>query len=229
MTTLELHRRPEVMGGLYARLTDAVEHCEDTGNFREFLDWALLAVDQDRYADIHKRHIRDAPEIAKYLNFVWFARHKFAQLKRIGCAQGTAPKRILDLGCGPCHLGLAARYFGHETVGLDAPLAEPHLYTELCDLFHVKKYTHRMAANVPLPRLLLGSFDYVTCTMTEFDLDPVWSVDDWNWFVHDARRLLRADGHLYVTLTSNVNRPRAVWDYFEAKARWKSGHHAFVL
>jgi SAM-dependent methyltransferase len=229
MTTLELHRRPEVIRGLYARLDEAVAQADDAGEFRSFLDWSLTSVDRERYADIHLRHIRDEPETAKYLNFVWFARHKFAQLKRIGCAQGTSRKRILDLGCGPCHLGLAARYFGHETVGLDAPLAEPHLYTELCALFGVKKYTHRMGPNVPLPRLLLGSFDYVTCTMTEFDLYPVWTVEEWKWFVNDARRLLRTDGYLYVTLTSNRRRPHEVWEYFERTARWKSGHHAFVL
>ena len=192
--------------------------------FRQCLQWIAKTIDVERYAAIQQRFI--GAKHSKYLDLVWYARHKFQKMHRIGVHRGAPPRRILDLGCGPGHLGLIARYGGHEVLGLDQPFEEPHLYTALCGLFGIAKIEHRIQAFQPLPRV--GEFDRVTATVTKFDLDPLWGLDAWRFFIDDARSMLRAGGRVYITLTSSKERPAEVFDFLAGAARW-SKQRAFLI
>lgn len=220
----------EVLAGISLPLQQAIHEAlaTSTREERDMLEWVGGFVDEDRHRAIAARHAADHYQVRKYLNLVYWCRHKFGQLPRFGAGPGrTRTLRILDIGCGPGHLGLVARANGHQVIGIDAPLDEPHLYTELCQLFGVEKRTHWMAPQHALPDL--GKFDRIVSTMTEFDLYPAWDIDDWLFFFADAGRHLAPGGQIYITLTSSPARPPAVWEYFARTCKWSSGHHAFLF
>lgn len=221
--------RHDVAEGASKRLDLAIAEAMPTCTRDQWrlLTWIRDELNIESYSLLQHR-FRDEPyQIRKYLNLVFWAHHKFSQLDRFGCGAGSTPKRILDIGCGPGHLGLVARHFGHTVVGIDQPFEEPHLYTELCRFFGIEKVPHQVRAGARLP--YLGKFDVITATMVEFDLDPVWQLEHWCYLLDDMRSMLVTGGQIYVTLTSAEERPREVWDHFTSMARWSSGHHAFLI
>lgn len=196
-------------------------------NGTPFGDWLIARMDLDKFADL-ERQFRGTRG-AKYLDVMRRAQMSFGQLRRFGCAATKRPQRILDIGCGPSYLGVAALFYGHVTRGLDMPLREPHVYTALCAFFGMKKVIHKVTRDTVLPDV--GVFDVITSTVTQFDCERAhpWSVQDWQAFIKDARSHLTPDGRLYVTLTHSEARPREVWDFFRATSRWHNQHQAFLL
>lgn len=224
--------KQEVIDGAEQRLDMALSDALRTASIAQadLLRWLRTQLDHIEYSRIQHRFRSEPYQVRKYLNLVYWIHHKFGQLDRFAAglqADSWRELRILDIGCGPGHLGLAARYCGHHTIGLDMPLPEPHLYTRLCKFFGVEKHPHRLMPMTPLPQL--GTFDRITATMVEFDLAPLWDVTAWNYFLDCCRSQLAPGGRIYITLTSNEARPREVWNWFEKSCRWSSGHHAFLF
>jgi SAM-dependent methyltransferase len=153
----------------------------------------------------------------KFLNFTHYARNKMAQVRRLGLHQGP-PKRILDIGCGPGHFQLIAKYFGHEAVGLDLPVSPDHVFNGLREFFEISKIDHRITAMQPLPAFS-ERFDLVTVFLTQFDFyekDRPWDAAPWRFFVDNiCDTLLKPKGTLYFTLTSSP-RPPDVLQYLES-------------
>jgi len=198
-----------------------------------FFNWALWNLDADAYAAIQNKHIdmerESGSAICKFLNFPHYCRRKMGQLHRLGLHRGS-PKRILDIGCGPGHFQLMAKYFGHEAIGLDLPFEAGHLYNALCEFFGVRKIDHRIEAMQPLPAFA-ARFDLVTAFITQFDFDDEnrpWNVRSWRFFVDDVcDNLLRSNGVLYLTLTGG-DRPKEVWQYLGSVAEWTHRHAIMI-
>ena len=174
--------------------------------------------DTDLYHDIQAAHLktetigRDGNRL-KYLDTPTWAGGKFDHALRLGLHK-SPPMRVLDLGVGPGHFQMVAEYFGHETLGLDIPLASQaasvkrHVYDDLCDFFGVRKIDHRILARTALPRLF-GRFDLVTSFMTCFSTHAKagapWTVQDWTFLLKDLRdNVLAEEGQIYLNLTPGV-------------------------
>jgi len=66
-------------------------------------------------------------------------------------AARSAPKRVLDLGCGGGFFLFILKGLGHSVLGLDVGLVS--LFTELLELFGVPRVVWRIEAFEPLPDL----------------------------------------------------------------------------
>ena len=244
-----IHPKLEVNEGIFARLDHAIRaelvrlgneaSTEESIALTGFFHWALENLDPDAYAYIQNRFIapyvgRDTPSssgspTSKFLNFTYYVKSKMPQIHRLGLHK-CPPKRILDIGCGPGHFQLLAKYFGHDAIGIDVPLEQDDLFNVLCEYFSVRKLDHRIQPMQCLPDL--GMFDFATIFLAQFDFDKdkrPWDVNFWHYFVeHISTDLLKADGVLYLTLTSR-KRPPEVWDYLESVAEWTHNSRAVLI
>ena len=226
-----IHPNPEVNEGIFARLDDAIRAAlfglsreaptEDNMLLQSFFNWALWNLDADAYAAIQNKCIdmwrNGSLDTYKFLNLPFYVKRKMRQLRRLGLHQGP-PKRILDIGCGPGHFQLMAKYFGHEGVGMDLPFQADHFFNALCGFFGVPKMDYRIEPMQPLPTLP-ERFDLVTIFLTQFDFNKdytPWNVQYWRFFVDDVcNNILKPDGVLYFTLTSEP-RPTEVLQYLKS-------------
>ena len=112
----------------------------------------------------------------------------------------TAPRRIVDLGCGAGYFLYVCKFFGHQVLGFDTD-NEP-LFRATTALLDVPRVIGRIQRQTPLPDLG-GRFDLVTAHRICFHRigrvrDGVeWSPADWEFFINDIRtRLLNENGRL---------------------------------
>ena len=241
-----LNLRPEVSEAVFLRLDDHLRlaitqlagerSTEEKKLLRVFFEWALANFDADAYAVLQNRYIDaarrgDAGAVqVKYLNLPYYARNKMKQLYRLGLHQGPT-KRILDVGCGPGHIHLLARHFGHEVLGVDLPLPKSHIFNELCSLFHAPKVDCRIEAMTLLPKFS-HRFDLVTIFLANFNLDAngPWGEPEWRFFVNDVcENILAPNGAIYVTLTGTRRWTKDGWDYLSSVAEWtRNDRFAFI-
>ena len=230
-----IHPKPDVNEGIFTRLDDSIraELCslakekveEHSVLLQAFYNWALWNLDPDRYESIQQKYIDTERQKlnsgpCKFLNLTYYSRGKMPQLSHLGLHRGRA-KRILDIGCGPGHFQLMAKYFGHEAFGLDLPFEANHIYTTLCEFFGVSKIDHRIEAMRPLPNFQ-EPFDLVTVFLANFNEDDngPWGEEAWRFFVEDVcANLLKPNGHLYLTLTSRRWSVDA-WRYLLSVSEW---------
>ncbi len=197
---------------------------------RKFFEYLAETYSDEGFAKIQADHLVEG-EVGKtsnelkYLDTPFWSASKLVYAEQLGLDKSKG-KRILDIGTGPAHFQLVAKYFGHDSLGIDLPLeprtsrAERHMYYDLCDYFGVKKIDHRVMAREPLPAMG-EKFDVVVSLMSFFAMGPrntAWSIDDWRYFIEDLRRnVMTEDGQLYMTLTSVGSTPET-WDWLAERA-----------
>jgi hypothetical protein len=144
----------------------------------------------------------------KYLDFPFWAQSKFSIAFRLGLEK-YAGDRILDIGAGPGHFGVVARYFGCGYDGLEVPLIarspfnRRHLFDELCDFFRVAR---KFQAIRPSKALELDCrYRLVTCLMGNFcavifadGSRRAWTWPEWIFFLDDlATNVLTPEYNMY--------------------------------
>src|SRR5436309_15845692 len=110
----------------------------------------LASVDQQRLREIQQRYASSPVEYAKYANVErWLPmnRERVQDLK----LHRSAPKRVLDLGCGGGFFLFILKNLGHSVLGIDVERVV--LFTELLALFGVPRVVWRISAFEPLPDL----------------------------------------------------------------------------
>lgn len=197
-----------------------------------FFEFLLRETDAEHYAEIqrtflHPSRLDPESDVAKYLDpIIWFE-SKIALAVRLELDRGP-PKRILDLGTGPGHFAVVARFFGHEVLGTELPLRSrgmgetDHLYDALCDVFAVNRLSHKI---VPFGNLadLPGGFDLVTALLAAFNVDEQkkpWKVEHWKCFMRGLREhVLSPHGAVFFNLANNKVTSET-WAYLARQATW---------
>ena len=172
----------------------------------EFFEFVRSTFSDDDYAAVQRSHlmaenvdfIRASNFLSselKYLDFPFWAQSKFAVGRRLKLDQ-HAGEAILDIGSGPGHFGVVARFFGCDYEGLDiahppwTPFTKRHLYDDLCEFFQIRR---RMNPVRPFEHLVLQRrYGLVTCLMGNFCSYDIggsrrapWSWREWAFLLED--------------------------------------------
>ena len=223
----EIHPRPAVCEGVFARIDDYLELERDrlselpAGEYRDLLErfftWAADTIDADAYEALQVRHITNPKGPVKFLNLPYYVKNKMSHIQKLGL-HNSPPKTILDIGCGPGHMHLLGRFFGHEVFGLDVPMASTHIYSELCRFFHAEKIEHLIEPMQWLPALP-RRYDLVTIIL--LNLGP-WEKREWRFFINDLMgNVIADDGALYLTFTQR-RWTESGWNYLSSISEFTS-------
>ena len=127
----------------------------------------------------------------------------------------SAPKRVLDLGCGGGFFLFILKRLGHSVLGLDVD--QFPLFAELLDLFDVRGVVWRIKAFEPLPNLG-EKFDWITAFSINFNLhypgERLWGPAEWDSFLRDLQRHLAPSGRIFFALNPTFGR-----DYYTPELR----------
>lgn len=162
----------------------------------------LAKIDPARLREIRQRHAGSNARYSKYADIEhWLAINlpRAQELK----LDGSAPKQILDLGCGAGFFLFLAKQAGHSCLGVD--VGDYPLSNELISLFGIDKLTWRIRAFEPLPDLG-RQFDLITAFSAAFnrneDETRGWTADEWEFFLNDLNQHLKPGGQILLEINS---------------------------
>jgi SAM-dependent methyltransferase len=184
---------------------------------RDSIEPFLDKIDTERLREIQKRYADSNDRYAKYANVEHWLKINLPRVRELKLDR-SAPKRILDLGCGAGFFLFLAKQFGHRAIGVDVDLYP--ISNELIELFGVERVTHRIRGFEPLPDF--GSkFDLITAFSSAFgrseDESRGWTVDEWRFFLDDVDRHRAPGGEILLEINSGKDKryyPAAVRDFF---------------
>lgn len=162
----------------------------------------LAKIDLDRLRKIQRRHAGSDARYAKYADVEHWLGINLPRVEELKL-ENSAPKQILDLGCGAGFFLFLAKQAGHSCVGVD--VGDYPLSNELIDLFGVYKLTWRIRAFEPLPDSG-RQFDLITAFSAAFnrnqDETRGWNVDEWEFFLNDLKGHSKRDGQILLEINS---------------------------
>ncbi len=165
----------------------------------------LAEIDQERAREIQRRYASCTAGYAKYANIEPWLRLNRERVQDLKLHR-SAPKRVLDLGCGGGFFLFISRKFGHSVLGLD--VGHIALFTELLQFFNVPRVLHTITAFEPLPNLG-QTFDWITAFSVNFNLyhpsKRRWGTAEWDFFLRDLQRLLAPGGKVFFGLNPLYN------------------------
>ena len=174
----------------------------------------MARIDGDQLRQIQQRHAGSTARYTKYADVEhWFAINlpRIQELK----LDDSAPKQILDLGCGAGFFLLLAKQCGHSCAGLD--VGDYPISNELIQLFEIDRLTWRIRAFEPLPDFG-RQFDLITAFSAAFnrnaDETRGWTPDEWEFFLNDLNRHLNPGGRILLEINSGKDKR-----YFEPEIR----------
>src|SRR5213082_4023292 len=126
--------------------------------FRVPLGPMVAKIDRDRAREIQQRYTNSTAGYSKYANIEPWLRLNRERVQDLKLHR-SAPKRVLDLGCGGGFFLFILKKLGHSVLGLDIDQAP--LFAELLDVFEVPRVVWRINAFEPLPDLG-QKFDWIT-------------------------------------------------------------------
>jgi SAM-dependent methyltransferase len=168
--------------------------------FRLPLGPVLAGVDQNRLAEIQKRHAGE--KYAAVDQWLRVNRERVQDLK----LHRSSPQHVLDLGCGGGFFLFILKRIGHSVLGLDVD--ESPLFKELLEVFRVPRTVFRIQPFESLPDLA-QQFDWITAFSIGFDRSRAnnsrWGPGEWDFLLRDLQRRLAPGGKIYLTLNPLPN------------------------
>jgi len=160
----------------------------------------LAKIDHDRALEIQQRYANSPAGYAKYANIEPWLRLNRERVQDLNL-QRSAPKRVLDLGCGGGFFLFILKNLGHSVLGLD--IERVVLFTELLELFEVPRVVWKIGAFEPLPDLG-QKFDWITAFSVNFNLyhpsKERWGTAEWDFFLSDLQDHLASGGKVFFGL-----------------------------
>jgi len=174
----------------------------------------LAQIDRERAREIQQRYANSTAGYAKYANIEPWLRLNRERVQDLKLHR-SAPKRVLDLGCGGGFFLFILKNLGHSVLGIDVERVV--LFTELLELFAVPRVVCRISAFEPLPDLGL-KFDWITAFSVNFNLyhpsKERWGISEWDFFLRDLRDHLAPGGKVFFGLNPAYN-----GDYYAPELR----------
>ena len=182
--------------------------------FRVPLAPMLAKIDQQRAREIQQRYANSTAGYAKYANIEPWLRLNRERVQDLRLHR-SAPKRVLDLGCGGGFFLFILKNLGHSVLGLD--IERVVLFTELLALFEVPRVVWKIGAFEPLPDLG-QKFDLITAFSVNFNLyhpgKKRWGTAEWDHLLRDLQAHLTPDGKVFFGLNPLYN-----GDYYSPELR----------
>jgi SAM-dependent methyltransferase len=182
--------------------------------FRVPLSPMLAQIDQERAREIQQRYADSTAGYAKYANIEPWLRLNRERVQDLKLHR-SAPKHVLDLGCGGGFFLFILKNLGHSVLGLDVERVP--LFAELLELFGVPRVVYRISAFEPLPDLG-QKFDWITAFSVNFNLyhpsKERWGTSEWDFFLGDLHHHLTEDGKVFFGLNPLYN-----GDYYTPELR----------
>ena len=173
--------------------------------FRVPLAPMLAKVDQQRAREIQQRYANSTAGYAKYANIEPWLQLNRERMQDLNLHR-SAPKRVLDLGCGGGFFLFILKNLGHSVLGLD--IERVVLFTELLELFEVPRVVWKISAFEPLPALG-QKFDWITAFSVNFNLyhpsKERWGTAEWDFFLRDLQHHLAPPGKVFFGLNPLYN------------------------
>ena len=174
----------------------------------------LANIDRERARQIQQQYAHSAAGYAKYANIEPWLRLNRERVQDLNLHR-SAPKRVLDLGCGGGFFLFILKNLGHSVLGMDVERVP--LFGELIDLFGVPRVVYRISAFEPLPDVG-ETFDWITGFSTNFYLyhpsKERWGTGEWDYFLRDLQRHLAPGGKVFFGLNPLYN-----GDYYTPELR----------
>jgi SAM-dependent methyltransferase len=168
--------------------------------FRVPLGPMLAQVDKERAREIQRRYADSTAGYAKYANIEPWLRLNRERVQDLKLHR-SAPKRVLDLGCGGGFFLFILKNLGHSVLGLDVERVA--LFSELLKLFGVPRVVWRIGAFEPLPDLG-QKFDWITAFSVNFNLHHPskerWGTMEWDFLLRDLQHHLVPGGKIFFGL-----------------------------
>jgi SAM-dependent methyltransferase len=187
---------------------------------RAEMESLLARIDIKRLQEIQRRYSGSSVRYAKYADVEHWLEINLPRVEELKIDQ-SAPKQILDLGCGAGFFLFLAKQFGHSGVGVD--VGDYSLSNELIELFGVERLTWRIRAFEPLPDFG-RQFDLITAFSAAFnrnaDETRGWTADEWDFFLNDLNRHLKPGGQILLEINSGKDKtyyPAEVREFFQKR------------
>ena len=162
----------------------------------------MSKIDGVRLREIQERHSGSNARYAKYADVEHWLTINLPRIQEL-TLNTSAPKQILDLGCGAGFFLFLAKESGHSCVGVD--VGDYPLSNELVQLFGIDRLTWRIRAFEPLPDLG-RQFDLITAFSAAFnrngDESRGWTEDEWEFFLNDLNQHLKPGGQILLEINS---------------------------
>ena len=157
-------------------------------------------IDQVKLAAIQAQYAHSKEHYAKYADVRRWLRLNIRRAQDLKLHR-SAPKSVLDLGCGGGFFLFVLQQLGHTGLGVD--IDEFPLFTQLLDLFGVERRVWTIRPFEPLPDLG-RKFDLVTAFSIDFNRiskqDWWWGPKEWEFFLEDVKRHLNPGGRVFLGL-----------------------------
>jgi len=230
---------PGIVYSLKDSIQARIDHHNKTQKSQEkrdkivgLLQYILEISDHEKFAQVQEKYLdlNDTKFIAgfsKYIDPIRWCESKLNTAMRFGLDQGS-PKRIFDIGTGPGHFQVVARYLGHEVLGTEMPsvMKANNKYGEYYQDLEAVYGLQRIAMKIEPDGGILkfeNKFDLVTAFLAAFsvgyDKQP-WPLETWITFFRNLRNdVLKPDGAVLMTLTRGKVTDD-VWAYLTARAAY---------
>jgi SAM-dependent methyltransferase len=194
------------------------------------VDSFLAKIDINRLRDIRQRHAGSTDRYAKYADVEHWLKINLPRVDELQLDR-SAPKQILDLGCGAGFFLFLTKHLGHSGVGLD--VGDYPLSNELIELFGVERLIWKVRAFEPLPDFG-RQFDLISAFSAAFnrnaDETRGWNPDEWQFFLNDLDRHLKPGGRILLEINSGKDKryyPAEVREFFLKRGARVEGERVY--
>jgi SAM-dependent methyltransferase len=159
----------------------------DLSNFlraRSLAAKADAAIDQEKFNEVITSHGSEGYDSYKYFDKQLWLRTKMMRVTELGLDK-SAPRAVLDIGCGAGYFLYCCKYLGHDVHGIDLPTYQ--FYRDMIALFGIPRTGFRIERYKNLP-LLDKRFDVVTAHQICFNghkTEALWGPDEWEFLLTD--------------------------------------------
>jgi SAM-dependent methyltransferase len=145
---------------------------------------ADATIDPLKFQQVIARHQSEGYDSYKYFDKRFWLRSKMMRAIELGLDK-SAPRSVLDLGCGAGYFLYCCKFLGHQVHGVDLP--DYAFFTDMIGVLGLSRTGTRIEAFTGLPPLG-RRFDVITAHQMCFNghrTNHLWGAAEWDFFLAD--------------------------------------------